>query len=122
MAPQHPNIPEGGYDISIYGESSASIISLSVMASQNTMSDEAGLYSVNASSRGLPHGTYWVTANGVHIADVYLTARSPPSYVWTSIAAGQGSWTELLPYVLLVITILVLAFIAVDIIRRKRKK
>jgi hypothetical protein len=88
------DIPEGDYDISIYGESKGSIVTLTVAASQNTTSDASGLYSVNASSRGLPAGTYTVTANGVHIADVYLTARSAPSYNVSTVVLGQNFGLE----------------------------
>jgi hypothetical protein len=47
------DIPDGDYDITIYGTSSADEVSLIVIASQNVTTDVYGNYTANASSKGL---------------------------------------------------------------------
>src|SRR5271157_3934543 len=65
-------IPEGTYDITILGKTSSGSVSATVTASQSVTSNSNGDYSISENTNGLPATVYGVTANGQHIADVYL--------------------------------------------------
>src|SRR5271157_2743027 len=72
-------IPEGTYDITILGKTSGSSVSATVTASQTVTSNSNGDYSISENTNGLPPTVYSVTANGQHIADVYLGVPPPPT-------------------------------------------
>jgi hypothetical protein len=116
------DIPDGDYDITIYGTSSARKVVLTIVASQNFMSDASGHYMANASSKGLPPGVYNVTANGEHIADIYLEQRKIPTKTPSSGSSSNLLESDWLTGALLAATVLIFALIAFDIIIRKRKK
>jgi hypothetical protein len=120
------DVPDGEYDITIYGESTAPEVTLTVTASQNTVSGPDGAYTVNASSKGLPPGFYSVTANGVHIADVYIekgkqTIPVPSGYVAPS-SGPSPSGMELAIYAVLAIAVCAILLVIADVLFRKRKK
>jgi hypothetical protein len=115
------DIPDGDYDIAIYGESTALLVSLEVTASQVVTSGPDGYYKANASSKGLPPGLYTVTANGVHIADVYLTAASPTQYPSGS-STSTSSSIDWIPIALIAVVVIILGIVAIDFMFRRRKK
>jgi hypothetical protein len=121
------DIPDGDYDITIYGTSSAVEVSMVVIASQNVTTDVYGNYTANASSKGLPSGTYNVTANGVHIADVYLEQRGKPSVApGGSISPGGRQGSDLITLdsvtgILLIVAVAIFALVIIDIYRRRKK-
>jgi hypothetical protein len=116
------DIAEGDYDITIYGTSPASEISLTIVAAQNFTSDASGNYTASASSKGLPPGIYNITANGAHIADIYLEQRNIPTKSPSSGSSSNPLENQWLIGALIIITVAALAFVAFDAFFRKRKK
>jgi hypothetical protein len=121
-------IPDGDYDITIYGTSIADEVSLTVMASQNITTDASGNYRANASSKGLSPGVYNITANGIHIADVYLEQGNRPIMIPSgSLSSTTGSGSGLFGLwsvtdIFLIISIIIFALVAFDAFRRHKKR
>lgn len=70
-------IPEGTYDVTVYGISNGSKVSLYFEATYKATADSTGHYTMTVRTSGLPSGVYKVTANGVHVANAYLGVAPP---------------------------------------------
>jgi hypothetical protein len=116
------DIPDGDYDVTIFGNSHETEVSLTIVASQNITCDGFGLFEANASSKGLPVGVYTVTANGVHIADIYLEQKIIPTKTPSSDSFSNLLESDWLPGVIVAAIVLLFALIAVDMLYRNFNK
>jgi hypothetical protein len=116
------DIPDGDYDVTIYGNSPAPEVLLTIVASQNITCDGFGIYEATASSKGLPVGVYTVTANGAHVADIYLEQKVIPTKTPSSGSSSNLLESDWLPGVLVAAIVLIFMLIAVDMLYRNRNK
>jgi hypothetical protein len=116
------DIPDGDYDVTIYGNSPATQVSLTIVASQNITCDGFGLYEAMASSKGLPVGIYTVTANGMHIADIYLEQKVIPAKTPSLSSSSNLLESDWLPGTLVAVIVLIFSLIVVDMLYRNRNK
>ena len=72
------NIPEGTYNIDVYGVSNGSkSITMTVIATQSIRVGSDGTFTVSISTAGLPATVYTVKQNGAEVAKIYLGVQPP---------------------------------------------
>lgn len=77
--------PSGGkYNIQVSGAaaSGATSVTIDVYVSQSQTADGSGRYTESISTAGLPSGVYYLSQNGVVVADIYLGVTPPPTFTY----------------------------------------
>ncbi len=73
----------GRYTVRIFGQAApgANTISIDVYVSQS-LPVNGGTYSVSVNTANLPSGIYYLTQNGVVVANIYLGVSAPPTFTY----------------------------------------
>ncbi|MEM2925129.1 MAG: hypothetical protein QXJ68_05520 [Methanocellales archaeon] len=90
------NVPEGTYDIKIYGDAAdgAIVVELDIIASKPVVADNEGNFELNVLTNGVPPGLFTLKAGDVE-RTIILSERPTPTLTPTPIS--NGIWITMTP-------------------------